>query len=547
VTDCATIGAASMTAKYHRRGWWGVTTIADIVGGHAASQGGCLAFAGGDQRLSWAEYDKQSSRLAALLVGSAGVRLRRGERVAVWMPDAPLLHVAYLAVEKAGGVIVGIGARAGDDELRYLLAKTNASVLISCVELRGRPTAGLVEQLRASGHTLRHLVLGMPDEPGAPPQLDGQPLAWPESSDLRPETGLGADDLWLLNSTSGTTGLPKCVMHSQNRWMYYHRLAVEAGELTATDIWLSALPGPFGFGIWTAHVTPTILGCPTVLVERFSANDVLSLIERHRVTVLACVSTQFIMLLNAGESRDVDLSSLRVMFTGGEAVPFDRAARFEDRFGTTVLQFFGSNETGALSRTILTDSRERRLRTAGRVIPDMHVRLFDEGGSDVTATGRGIPAGRGPATCLGYLDDAAANAKLFTPDGWMLMGDVVELDPAGYLTVVGRTADLIIRGGKNISAAQVEDAVASHPAVVLAAAVAVPDDVFGERVCVFVELARNATLDLDRLIEHLSEHGVSKELWPERLEVMMSLPRASGGKVAKGELRRLAEGSRNGP
>jgi acyl-CoA synthetase len=508
MTDSGQAGAASMAAEYHQRGWWGTTTVADVVAGHAGSQGGNPAFAGGDYHLSWAEYDRQSSRLASLLAQPAGAGLRRGERVAVWLPDVPLLHVVYLAVEKAGGVIVGIGARAGHAELRHLLAQTNASALISFAEHRGRDTAALVEGLRAGGLTFRHLVLGAVGAPGASAQLDGRVLDGPDSPELPPGSGLGADDLWLVNSTSGTTGLPKCVMHSQNRWMYFHQLAVEA-------------------------------------VERFSPDEVLSLIARHGVTVLACVTTQLIMLLNAAEQRDtdLDLASLRVMFSGGEALPYDRAARFEDRFGVKVLQFFGSNETGALSRTTLADSREARLRTAGRVIPEMRVRLFDEAGSDVTETGRGIPAGRGPATCLGYLDDAAANARLFTPDGWMLMGDVVQLDRDGYLTVIGRTADVIIRGGKNISAAQVEEAVAGHPAVALAGAVAVADPVFGERVCVFVELARDMTLELDGLLEYLGEQGVSEELWPERLEVMVSLPRTSSGKVAKGELRQLALGA----
>jgi acyl-CoA synthetase len=530
-------GAAAEAAEYHRRGWWGTTTIADIVAGQARSRGARPAFLTGAGQLSWGEYDRDSGRLAGLLADPAGAGLRPGERVAVWLPDGPLIHVAYLAVEKAGGVIVGIGARAGDAELRHLLAQTQASVLVSLAEHRGRPTADLVGQLRAGGLPLRHLVLGAP---GAAAQLDGRPLAGPDAPGQR--TGRGADDLWLINSTSGTTGLPKCVLHAQNRWMYFHRLAAEAGELTAGDTWLSALPSPFGFGIWTAHVTPAILGCPVVLVEQFSPAEVLSLIERHRVTVLACVTTQFIMLLNAAGHRDADLTSLRVMFTGGEAVPYDRAARFEDQFGVRILQFFGSNETGALSRTTLADSRERRLRTAGRVIGDMRVRLFDETGADVTAAGRGIPAGRGPATCLGYLDDPAASARLRTPDGWMLMGDVVEIDPEGYLTVIGRAADVIIRGGKNISAAQVEEAVSGHPAVALAGAVAVPDPVFGERVCVFAELAAGATLELAGLLGYLRGQGVSKELWPERLEVLAALPRTSSGKVAKAELRRLAAG-----
>jgi len=169
------------------------------------------------------------------------------------------------------------------------------------------------------------------------------------------------------------------------------------------------------------------------------------------------------------------------------------------------------------------------------------VRLYDDHGVDVTATGRGQPAGRGPAMCLGYLDDAAANASLFAADGWMLMGDVCSIDDDGYLAVVGRTADIIIRGGKNISAAVVEDEVSSHPDVALAAAVATDDAVFGERVCVFVELhatpADHAPLSLPSLVDHLRARGTSKELFPEWLVIVDELPRSSGGKVGKGELR----------
>jgi acyl-CoA synthetase len=356
---------------------------------------------------------------------------------------------------------------------------------------------------------------------------------------LTPVVALGADELFLLNSTSGTTGLPKCVMHTQNRWIAYHRMAVEAGGFGDDEVFMSLLPAPFGFGLWTAHFTPTLLGCPTVVMERFDADVALDLIERERVTVLCCVSTQFIMLLNAQAERPRDLSSLRSMFTGGEAVPYERAAEFEAATGAPVLQFYGSNETGALSRTTASDDRDRRLRTAGRVIEEMQVRLFDpETGADITGSDRpGRPACRGPVTCLGYWADDAANAELFTDDGWMLMGDIVEIDPDGYLTVVGRTSDFIIRGGKNISAPAVEAEVGTHPAVGMVAAVAWPDPVFGERVCVYVELRAGAVLDLDDLVAHLSARGVSREWFPERLVVVDELPRSSGGKVAKGELR----------
>jgi acyl-CoA synthetase len=228
-----------------------------------------------------------------------------------------------------------------------------------------------------------------------------------------------------------------------------------------------------------------------------------------------------------------------VLFTGGEMVPYDRAAQFEDTTGASVLQFYGSNETGALSRTTLSDDREHRLRTAGRVIPEMQVRLFGDDGTDVTSTGGpGTAACKGAVNCLGYLDDPDANAQLYTDDGWMLTGDYCTIDDDGYLTVAGRASDFIIRGGKNVSAAQVEDEVATHPSVAIAAAVAMPDPTYGERVCVYLEQRPGtAPLMLDALLAHLDARGVGKELWPERIEIVDALPRSSGGKVAKGELR----------
>jgi acyl-CoA synthetase len=339
---------------------------------------------------------------------------------------------------------------------------------------------------------------------------------------------LAAHDVFLLNSTSGTTGLPKVVVHDQARWFAFHELAVDAGELAGDDVFMSVVPAPFGFGVWTSHVTPTIVGAPCIVMSRFDAATAIDLIEEHRVTVLSAVTTQFLMLLESPRFREGAFASLRVMFTGGEAVPERRAAEFEDRTGALVLQFYGSNETGALSRTTTKDDREHRLRTAGRVIESMNVRLF----------GDGQPGCKGPLLSRGYLDDPAANAELYTPDGWMLTGDIVRIDDDGYLTVVGRASEFIIRGGKNVSAAQVEHEVGSHPAVALVAAVAAPDELFGERVCAYVGLRpEHADLELDELTAHLADRGVSKEVWPEHLVVVDDLPRASGGKIAKGELR----------
>ncbi len=511
-------------------------SLADRIDALGRARPEAHAFLGDAGALSWRDYAARSERFAAQL---AALGLAPGERVAVMLPDGPGVHIAFVGCEKAGLVVMGIGPRAGREEIRHLVAKSGAVALVSRAAVRELDLRALFAELKASGMPLReHIVVEQQLELGEACYSNGSAAsaAQLEPAELAARR-LGAEDLFLLNSTSGTTGLPKCVTHHQARWFHFHELAVESGELTPADVFMSVLPAPFGFGLWTAHFTPTALGAPCVLLERFSPEATLAAIERHRVSVLAAVSTQFIMLLNSPALERSDLSSLRALYTGGEAVPYERALEWEQRTGSLVLQFYGSNETGALSRTTTRDSQEKRLTTAGRVIDAMRVRLFDEAGNDVTASGHGFPACRGALACRGYYDDVTANAKLYTRGGWLLTGDVARLDADGYLAVVGRTADFIIRGGKNISGPAVEDAVASHPAVALAAAVAWPDPVFGERVCVYAELRAGASLTLDELTRHLAARGTTREWWPERLVVLEQLPRASGGKVAKGELR----------
>ncbi|GAA0962563.1 class I adenylate-forming enzyme family protein [Actinocorallia libanotica] len=525
---------SSETARaYREAGWWADDTVLDAVRRNAAAEPDSPAYTCDGLRVSWSGFQLVSQQLAQVLV-EAGVR--PDDRVAVCMRDSIELHACFVAVEHAAATIAGIGARAGRREIRHLLGQVGAALLVTGPVHDGADAADLVAGLRAEGLDLRHLVVCL-DPDGLTAVLDGVPVR-PGERAVRElaERRRGPDDLYLINSTSGTTGLPKAVLHTQNRWTYFHRKAVANGALGPGEVILGAVPAPFGFGLWTSHITPIRLGAHTVLLDRFTPRAALEAIERERVTMLCCVSTQFIMMLTDPDLDRHDLSSLRVVFTGGETVPYERALEFERRTGAAILQFYGSNETGLLSGTTLADPPERRLRTAGRVAPEMRVRLFD-GDRDVTGQGRGQPACKGPATGIGYLDDEAANEKLFTPDGWMLMGDICEIDDEGYLTVVGRLSDFVVRGGKNISLPVVENDVLGHPAVAHAAAVGMPDPVFGERVCVYVELRPGASLTLDGLRAHLAERGVSKELYPERLIALAELPRSSGAKVAKGELR----------
>jgi len=505
---------------YRKAGWWSDLTLSQLVRDHAGASPDKPAYVdftpASSTKLTWSELDCAADNLAYQLLD---MDVTGGDRVALWHKDTATIHVALVAIERCGAAVVGLGSRAGVREAAHILRTTRPRLLLSDVER-------LPSARQAADSALPTAALG---EDLTVDTRPGRRMAAP--------TGAGPDDVFLINSTSGTTGLPKCVVHTQNRWHYFHLKAVANGNLISDDVFLPVIPTPFGFGIWTSHTTPIHLGATTVRIERFDAGATCAAIERHRATVLCCVSSQLAMILaDPGFARH-DLTSLRVVFTGGEPLPYTQAARFEELTGATILQFYGSNETGMLSATTLADPLERRLRTAGRIVPEMQVRLFD-GDRDVTHTGRGQPACRGPALSLGYLD-GTDHDKLFTADGWMRMGDICELDAHGYLTLTGRTSDFILRGGKNISAVEVEELVAGHPAVAVAAAVAMPDPVLGERVCAFVELRQGAELDLPTLVDHLLAQGVSKELLPERLEILDELPRSSGGKVAKGQLREL--------
>jgi acyl-CoA synthetase len=511
-------------ARFRAAGWWSDSTLSDAVRRNAGQLPDRAAYVDHPGlSLTWREFDCAASALADQL---AGVGVAPGDQVGVWHGDSAAIHVLFVAVERCGAVVVGIGARAGTREVAQILRSSRPKILISDqqrFDVATQAAAGGAADAPVSLLTLGHEADAVRLNTGAGPKTVGV------------ESQLGADDVFLINSTSGTTGLPKCVVHTQNRWYYFHQKAVANGLLTPDDIFLPVIPMPFGFGIWTSHTTPIYLGAAAVILQRFTTRAACEAIVRHKVTVLCCVSTQLTMLMADPACREYDLTSLRVVFAGGEALPYRPAAEFEELTGAKILQFYGSNETGLLSGTTLDDPPQRRLRTGGRIVPEMSVRLFD-GDQDVTDTGRGQPACRGPATSLGYLG-GTDNDKLFTRDGWMRMGDICEIDADGYLRVTGRTSDFILRGGKNISAAQVEDAVTTHPAIAVAAAVAMPDPVFGEKVCVYTELADSHTIELPELVEHLLALGVSKELLPERLIVVGEVPRSSGGKIAKGKLR----------
>lgn len=497
------------------------------------------AFITPDSRISWAQYDAAADAIASALELSDEMY----GHVAVLLPDTMVFHAALCAAFRTGRVAVGIGSRSGLREISHLIARSDASVLVTARMLRGVDTAELIAQLRQE-HPGLDVVFADDqgtvsfERPAAAGGIVSLPVQIREFAAASPCFTTAA--VSMLNSTSGTTGLPKLVTQTEDRWVAFSEIGAEAADVGPDEVFLGAVPAPFGFGLWTSHFLPALLGAPNVVMERFDVAVMIDLIERESVTVLNCVSTQFKMLLRSDTAATANLESLRVMFTGGEAVPYSEALAFEQRTGAAVLQFYGSNETGAVSVTTVDDDTDTRLRTCGHVIDRMRVRVFDDTATEVTEPlRRGQPAVNGPLMCQGYWGDVDANNELYTGDGWMLLGDIVEIDERGRVRVVGRKADIIIRGGKNISAVEVEEYVRAHPDVDLVAAVAVDDALFGEKVCAVVVTNDGDGLSAEDLTDWMRAQGITREYIPEYVMTLPELPMAAGGKVAKGAVKEL--------
>lgn len=496
------------------------------------------AFVTAEAHVTWCEYDATADRIASALAAVG----QGDDPVALYLPDTMVFHAALCAAFRIGRIAVGIGSRSGVEEVAHLMARSGARTLIVSRNLRGADTAGTIAELRERVEHLDH-VLFVDDLGGVSVEdADGRPVPVTDRRFDAAGGRFGIHDVSMLNSTSGTTGLPKLVTQTERRWIAFSEVAVRAGRITGDDVFLGAVPAPFGFGLWTAHFLPALLGIPTVVLDRFDVDTMIDLLERERVTVLHCVSTQFKMLLRSERARTADLGALRAMFTGGEAVPYSEALAFEQRTGASVLQFYGSNETGAVSVTTVDDDPDTRLHTCGHLLEHMQVRVFDDSGAEIVGdVRRGQPGVNGPLMCRGYWDDPAADSELYTDDGWMLLGDIVEIDAAGRVRVVGRKADIIIRGGKNISAVEVEELVRAHPSVTLVAVVGVHDELFGEKVCAVVVTEDGAELTAPELSHWLVARGVTREYVPEHVVTVDELPLAPGGKVAKGTVKLLAE------
>ncbi len=496
---------------------------------------GCASHA--DDRIVFAQVDGETTvvTLGALLnqawtcagrLTAAGVRA--GDAVVVQTPADLTGTEVLAAVWLLNAVAVPIATTATADEVAHAVRETGAGCAVVAPEWRGRDLVGpLVAETGLPG--LRAVVvLGDVAIDGAVALGTLQPASVPAPV-ARPLPSSVACVLY----TSGSTAAPKGVQHSHETLL----CGLTAVPVDATSRMLGTFPAGHVASL-LGLLRPLTSGGTTVVMDRWSARAAAELIEEHRITASAGTPFFLSTLLDEAERSGRDISSLGRFLCGAAAVPPALVERSEAA-GIVTWRTYGSTEHPAISSGGPVDPPDKRRFTDGRVTPGNEVRLLDEHGRDVAPGEEGEIVARGPKQFLGY-QDAAADADAFVHGTWFRTGDLARFDEDGYLVVTDRVKDIIIRGGENISAREVEEVLANHPAVAEVAVCAAPDDVWGESVCaVVVPKDPNETPTLEDLGDVASSAGLAPHKLPTRVVITAALPRTAAGKVRKRDLRPL--------
>jgi cyclohexanecarboxylate-CoA ligase len=485
-----------------------------------------VAFVDGSFRLTFAEFGALVDRLAGHL---HRLGVRPGDVVSWQLPnwwEAAVVHHAILA---AGAVPNPLNPIFRARELSFVLSEARPRVLIVPQRFRDVEYADLAERVSASVDSIEHVVVVRGAGALSLTRLLDEPAG-------RPDTPSDPSALALLLYTSGTTSDPKGVLHSHETLVYEIESLREIHAITLEDRYLGGAPVAHIAGLVYGVLMPCTLGTSTVFLARWDAARALDLIERERVTFQTGTPTFLQSLAAEPDAARRDLSSFRLFSTGGANIRTEMVRDAATRLGCVVKRAYGSTEVPTLTATGIDDPEDARLETDGRIIGPAEMRIVDADGNDAPTGGDGEIWARSPEVFLGYRN-TELDAESFTADGWYRTGDLGRVDEQGFLRVTGRLKDIIIRGGENISAKEIEDLLSEHPAVADVAVIGVPDPRLGERACAVVVPKAGATLTLQQLVDFLRAHELAIQKLPERLEIRERLPKTQSGKTIKAKLR----------
>ncbi|HXA29773.1 MAG TPA: AMP-binding protein [Candidatus Angelobacter sp.] len=467
---------------------------------------------------SSAELNRAGHGLAG---GLRGLGIAPGDRVLVTMMNCPEVGTSYLGTWTAGGVVVPVLFLLTADELRHIATDSGAVAAITTPELlpKVREVAAAVPSLR------RVICVG-----GGEGAVDFESLCAAPPVDVPHDAG--ADDAAVILYTSGTTGVPKGVELSHSNLRAMAENAHQAWDPGDDQVGLGTLPLSHVYGLSTT-LAGTFRRGRGVLLRWFDPAAVLQLIEEHRVTITALVPAMMVALLDHPDRASRDVSSLRYVISGAAPLPLELLHRFESAFGCTVLQGYGLSESTA--QCALNTPEHNRPGSVGRPLPGVEVAIADRDGTVLSPGSDGEILIRGANIMHGYHGMPAETARTVV-DGWLHTGDVGRVDADGYLYVLDRSKDLIIRGGFNIIPRDVEEVLNAHPAVAQAAVIGLPDERLGEVVHADVVLSPGASVSDAELIAHCREKLASYKC-PQSIHVVATLPMNSSFKVLKRQLR----------
>ncbi|EEV6074793.1 cyclohexanecarboxylate-CoA ligase [Escherichia coli] len=521
-------------AAYRQQGLWGDASLADywqqtarampdkiaVVDNHGASY-------------TYSALDHAASCLANWMLAKG---IESGDRIAFQLPGWCEFTVIYLACLKIGAVSVPLLPSWREAELVWVLNKCQAKMFFAPTLFKQTRPVDLILPLQNQLPQLQQIV-GVDKLAPATSSLSlSQIIA--DNTPLTTAITTHGDELAAVLFTSGTEGLPKGVMLTHNNILASERAYCARLNLTWQDVFM--MPAPLGHATGFLHgvTAPFLIGARSVLLDIFTPDACLALLEQQRCTCMLGATPFVYDLLNLLEKQPADLSALRFFLCGGTTIPKKVARECQQR-GIKLLSVYGSTESSPHAVVNLDDPLSRFMHTDGYAAAGVEIKVVDDARKTLPPGCEGEEASRGPNVFMGYFDEPELTARALDEEGWYYSGDLCRMDEAGYIKITGRKKDIIVRGGENISSREVEDILLQHPKIHDACVVAMPDEHLGERSCAYVVLkAPHHSLSLEEVVAFFSRKRVAKYKYPEHIVVIEKLPRTASGKIQKFLLRK---------
>jgi len=523
-------------ARYRAKGYWEDRSLRDVFDEAFERYSDRVALIDSERSITYSQLNQTATRLALNLLDHG---LEPLDRIVVQLPNNVEFVYLYFALQKLGCIPIMALPTHRYREMSQFVELSGAVACVAPDRSKDFDYREMVGRIRAANKQVSlGIIFG---DAGGGDFLSLSELM--ERPSGRSEVELekikiDPEDPAVFQLSGGTTGIPKLIPRTHNDYIYNSRLASAVTGVGLGEVFLDVLP--------LAHNLP--LACPGlqgyllhggkfVVSNSTRSEDIFSLIERHRVTHIAVVPALLIRLISDPSIAKFDLSSLRVIQSGGQRLQPEVRRRAKELIpSVTVQENFGMAE-GMLMFVRFDDAEDVRMETVGRPLsPDDEVRLVDDNDWEVAPGEIGELLARGPYTLRGYFGVPEYNARAFTYDGFYRSGDLMRLHPSGNYMVEGRKKDLINRGGEKISAEEIENLILGHPAVQNVACVPMPDATLGERMCAYIIPRRGKSLTLPELAAFLMEQEIAKHKLPERLEIADEFPLSPFGKVSKKDL-----------